>query len=129
MEFGTFLLLQSPSAEPTDVAYRRGVDACLAFLEGRDDAPLDALHARRDGLAERECFEAAERVQRAAEVLEDIRRRRRTLGWIVGRQNFVVLLPTQEEMDCGIVYDVSQSPMRPFIAACAGRSRPGKRCC
>ena len=30
MEFGTFLLLQSPSAEPTDVAYRRGVEITQA---------------------------------------------------------------------------------------------------
>ena len=33
MEFGTFLLLQSPSAEPTDVAYRRGVEITQAAEE------------------------------------------------------------------------------------------------
>jgi DNA polymerase-3 subunit epsilon len=87
----------APCAARLDAAaYRRGVDACLALLDGSDDGPLEALHARRDALAERECFEAAERVQRDVEVLDDIRRRRRTLGWIVGRQNFVVLLPTEE---------------------------------
>jgi len=33
VEFGTFLLLQSPSAEPTDVAYRRGVEITQAAEE------------------------------------------------------------------------------------------------
>ena len=33
MEFGTFLLLQSPSAEPTDVVYRRGVEITQAAEE------------------------------------------------------------------------------------------------
>ena len=33
MEFGTFLVLQSPSAEPTDVAYRRGVEITQAAEE------------------------------------------------------------------------------------------------
>jgi len=87
----------APCAERVDAAtYRRSVDACLAFLDGSDDAALDGLRARREALSERDEFEAAARAQRDLEVLEDIRRRRRTLGWIVGRQNFVVLLPTQE---------------------------------
>jgi alkanesulfonate monooxygenase SsuD/methylene tetrahydromethanopterin reductase-like flavin-dependent oxidoreductase (luciferase family) len=30
MEFGTFLLLQSPSAEPSDVVYQRGVEITQA---------------------------------------------------------------------------------------------------
>lgn len=87
----------APCAARLDAeTYRRSVDACVAFLDGTDERPLEEMKARRDALAEREAFEAAERVQRDVEVLEDIQRRRRTLGWIVGRQNFVVLLPTQE---------------------------------
>src|SRR5262245_45207244 len=33
MEFGTFLLLQTPSAEPSDVIYRRGVEITQAAEE------------------------------------------------------------------------------------------------
>jgi len=77
----------------TPAAYRRGVDALLAFLDG-DDAALGGLAARRDALAAAERFEAAARVQRDLRVLEDVRRRRRTLHWVVARQSFVVLLPT-----------------------------------
>src|SRR5439155_640047 len=39
-------------------------------------------------------FEAAGGVQRDLDLLEGVRRRRRTLSWVVTRQNFVVLLPT-----------------------------------
>ena len=33
MEFGTFLLLQTPSADPSDVVYRRGVEITQAAEE------------------------------------------------------------------------------------------------
>jgi len=76
-------------------AYRRGVEALLAFLDG-DDAPLTDLAARRDALAAAKRFEAAARAERDRRVLEDVQRRRRTLGWVVARQSFVVLLPTAD---------------------------------
>ena len=38
----------------------------------------------------------ASRVQRDLDLLEELRRRRRTLAWIVARQNFVVLLPSHD---------------------------------
>jgi DNA polymerase-3 subunit epsilon len=74
-------------------AYRAQVDACLAFLDGRDDAALERLVAKRDALAAELRFESAARVQRDVELLEQLRRRRRTLDWVVTRQNFAVLLP------------------------------------
>jgi hypothetical protein len=77
-----------------EAAYRHQVDACLAFVDGRDDEPLERLTARRDEAAEALRFEAAARCQRDLLLLDDLRRRRQGLRWIVARQNFVVLLPT-----------------------------------
>jgi excinuclease UvrABC nuclease subunit len=77
-----------------EAAYGRQVDAFLAFLDGRDGSVLAALAARRERLAGALRFEAAAGVQRDLDLLEEVRRRRRTLAWVVTRQNFVVLLPT-----------------------------------
>src|SRR6266850_2558374 len=82
------------AARVDEAAYRAQVDGFLAFLDGADADPLEALAARRDRLAGELRFEAAARVQRDIELLEEVRRRRRTLSWVVTRQNFVVLLPT-----------------------------------
>ena len=87
----------APCAARIDAAaYRAQVDALLAFLDERDDTPLGRLAARRDEFTEAERFEMASRVQRDLDQLEEIRRRRRTLAWVVGRQNFVVLLPSHD---------------------------------
>jgi DNA polymerase-3 subunit epsilon len=86
-------------------AYRRRVDEWLAFLDGDDAAPLERLAARRDQLATELRFESAGHVQRDIELLETIRRRQRTLAWIVGQQNFAVLLPT-EARDAALFYAV-----------------------
>ena len=74
-------------------SYRGQVDALLAFLGG-DDRPLEWLRVRRDTLVSDLRFEAAARAHRDLELLESLRRRQQTLGWVVARQNFVVLLPT-----------------------------------
>jgi len=74
-------------------SYRGQVDALLAFLAG-DDGPLEWLRARRETLVSDLRFEAAARAHRDLELLESLRRRQQTLGWVVARQNFVVLLPT-----------------------------------
>ena len=82
------------AARIEEAEYRRQVDACLAFVDGRDDQPLERLTARRDEAAASLRFEAAARCQRDLLMLDDLRRRRQGLRWIVARQNFVVLLPT-----------------------------------
>jgi len=82
------------AARVAESAYGRQVDGFLAFLDGRDGSVLEALAARRDRLAAALRFEAAGGVQRDLDLLEGVRRRRRTLSWVVTRQNFVVLLPT-----------------------------------
>ncbi len=87
----------APCAARIDAtAYRRLVDAFLAFVEGRDDGPATRLAARRDADAEALRFEAAARAQRDLAALEDLRRRRERLHWILTRQNFAVLLPTSD---------------------------------
>jgi len=85
----------APCAARVDAeAYGRQVQRLLDVLDGTDDGPLAALAARRDQLAAEMRFEAAARVQRDLELIDRLRRRQRTLGWVVGRQNFLVLLPT-----------------------------------
>jgi DNA polymerase III subunit epsilon len=84
------------AARIDEAAYRRRVDAFLDFIDGHDDGAVTRLIARRDGAAEELRFEAAARAQRDLLVLEDLRRRRQRLQWILARQNFVVLLPTAD---------------------------------
>ncbi len=82
------------AARIAEADYRQQVDACLAFVDGRDDCPVERLTLRRDEAAAALRFEAAARCQRDLLLLDDLRRRRQGLRWIVARQNFVVLLPT-----------------------------------
>ncbi|TMA98290.1 MAG: hypothetical protein E6J70_14755, partial [Deltaproteobacteria bacterium] len=74
------------AARVDEAAYRAQVDACLAFLDGRDDLPLAWLTARRDVLAAELRFEAAAQAQRDIDLLESLRRRQRQLAWVVTRQ-------------------------------------------
>jgi DNA polymerase-3 subunit epsilon len=82
------------AARVDERSYRDQVDAFLGFVEGGETTVLDRLAACRDECATALRFEAARRAQRDLEVLEAVQRRRRTMSWIVARQNFVVLLPT-----------------------------------
>jgi len=82
------------AARVDELGYGRQVAGFLAFLDGADDPAVERVTARRDRLAAALNFEAAGRAQRDLELLADIQRRRRTLAWVVTRQNFVVLLPT-----------------------------------
>jgi excinuclease UvrABC nuclease subunit len=93
------------AARIDEVGYGTQVRRLLAFLDGADDGPLAALAARRDALAADMRFESAARAQRDVELLDRLRRRQRALGWVVGRQNFVVLLPTTGE-DAAHLYAV-----------------------
>jgi excinuclease UvrABC nuclease subunit len=86
-------------------AYLRQVDEFLGFLDGADDRALATLAERRDRLAAELRFEGAARAQRDIDLLDEVRRRRRTLAWVVTRQNFVVLLPTLAR-DAALVYAV-----------------------
>ena len=84
----------APCAARVDqTAYRRRVDACLSFLDGQDEDAFARLRAERETLSAALRFEAAARAQRDLDQLDTIRRRQRTLAWVVTRQNFAVLLP------------------------------------
>ncbi len=82
------------AAQVDEDTYRQQVQSFLDYLDGRDDAVRAQLEARRDGLAAELRYEAAGKAQRDADLLETLRRRQRTLSWVVQRQNFVVMLPT-----------------------------------
>jgi DNA polymerase-3 subunit epsilon len=85
--------------------YRGQVQAFLEFIEGKDDAALARLVTRRDTLATELHFEAAGRAERDAASLERLRRRHQTMSWVVARQNFVVMLPT-DNRDAVLFYAV-----------------------
>jgi DNA polymerase-3 subunit epsilon len=74
-------------------AYREQVDRCLALFSGQVQSTESDLRQRRDEHAAALRFEAAARVQRDLDQLDILVRRQRTLGWIVGQQNFLVLQP------------------------------------
>jgi DNA polymerase-3 subunit epsilon len=93
------------AARIDEPAYRARVDELLAFLEARSEAPLARVTERRDALASELRFEAAARAQRDLETLAEIRRRQATLAWVVARQNFVVLLPS-DARDSAALYAV-----------------------
>jgi len=84
------------AARVTVAEYREQVDRCLAVLNGHTQPAIAELLGRRGDHAAALRFEAAARVQRDLDLLELLLRRQRTLGWIVGQQNFLVLQPGVE---------------------------------
>ncbi|MFI5394876.1 MAG: exonuclease domain-containing protein [Candidatus Binatia bacterium] len=81
------------AARVSTEAYREQVSGCLALFDGGMQPTENDLRQRRDEHAAALRFEAAARVQRDLDLLEMLVRRQRTLGWIVGQQNFLVLQP------------------------------------
>ncbi|MFI5366581.1 MAG: exonuclease domain-containing protein [Candidatus Binatia bacterium] len=84
------------AARVSAAAYRRQVDDCLTLLAGTAQPTRTALTSRRDALAAAQRFEAAARVQRDLDLLDMVERRRRTLGWVVAQQSFLVLQPATD---------------------------------
>jgi DNA polymerase-3 subunit epsilon len=84
-------------------AYGRQVAAVLAFFDGDTAAARIEIEGRRRAHAEALRFEAAERAQRDLELLRRLERRRRTLGWVLDRQHFVVLQPAAGR-DAALLY-------------------------
>lgn len=94
---GQIAACTAPCAARVSVeAYRGQVDNCLALLNGDAQPTIAALQRRRDEHAVALRFEAAARVQRDLDLLELLVRRQRTLGWIMGQQNFLVFQPGAE---------------------------------
>ncbi len=84
------------AARATVAAYRDQVERCLAFVDGNVQPTEDDLKRRRDEHSAALRFEAAARVQRDLELVNTLQRRQRLLGWVVARQNFLVLQPGSE---------------------------------
>jgi DNA polymerase-3 subunit epsilon len=74
-------------------AYRRQVEDCLRLFAGDLRSTEEDLRRRREEHADALRFEAAARVQRDLDLLELLGRRQRTLGWLLGRQHFLVFQP------------------------------------
>ncbi|TVP43823.1 MAG: hypothetical protein EA350_13035 [Gemmatimonadales bacterium] len=70
-------------------AYQARVNEAVAFLEGRSDAPLEALDARMLDAAEREAFEFAARCRDRIERLNRLRTRIVETGSRIERLTFV----------------------------------------
>jgi DNA polymerase-3 subunit epsilon len=77
-------------------AYRRQVESCLSLFDGDLRPTEDDLCRRRDEHAAALRFEAAARAQRDLDLLELLGRRQRALGWLLGRQHFLVFQPGVE---------------------------------
>ena len=115
----------APCAARIDAAaYRRLVETLPRLRRRSRRAP----RARADGTSRRRGGRAALRGRRRARsatccVLEDLRRRRERLQWILARQNFAVLLPTADR-DGRAALRRARRPAR-RRAGRAGRGRPG----
>lgn len=72
-------------------AYGAQVAAAVAFFDGEIGAAERELARRRQAHSEALRFEAAARAQRDLELVRRMRRRQRTLSWIVAQQHFAVM--------------------------------------
>ncbi|MEO8602236.1 MAG: exonuclease domain-containing protein [bacterium] len=87
----------APCAVRVDrAAYAAQVAAAARFFDGEIGAAQRAIEQRRDAHAAAQRFEAAAKAQRDLELVRRMRRRQRTLGWIVGRQHFAVMQPSAD---------------------------------
>jgi DNA polymerase-3 subunit epsilon len=77
-------------------AYRRQVENCLRLFARDLRSSEEDLRRRRDEHAAALRFEAAARAQRDLELLGLLGRRQRTLGSLIGQENFLVFQPGAE---------------------------------
>jgi DNA polymerase-3 subunit epsilon len=83
-----------PCAAHVDrAAYALQVAAAERFFDGEIGAAQAELERRRDAHSAAQRFEAAARLQRDLELVRRMRRRQRTMSWIVARQHFAVMQP------------------------------------
>jgi hypothetical protein len=87
----------APCAARVDgVAYAQQVAAAAQFFDGAIGAAQRTIEQRRDTHAAAQRFEAAAKAQRDLDLVRRMRRRQRTLSWIVGRQHFAVMQPSAD---------------------------------
>ncbi len=76
--------------------YAARVAAAERFFDGEIGEAQGELERRREACAAAHRFEAAAKTQRALELLRRMRRRQRTMSWIVTRQHFAVMQPAAD---------------------------------
>ncbi|MBX3025175.1 GIY-YIG nuclease family protein [bacterium] len=87
----------APCAARVDrAAYAQQVAAAARFFDGEIGAAQRQLEQRRDAHSAAHRFEAAARLQRDLELVRRMRRRQRTMSWIVERQHFVAMQPAAD---------------------------------
>ncbi|MGH7785221.1 MAG: exonuclease domain-containing protein, partial [Candidatus Binatia bacterium] len=84
------------AARITTGDYGALVDAAERFFDGESDAVCRTLIERREAHSAALRFEAAAREQRDLELVQRMRRRQKTMSWIVARQHFVVMQPAAD---------------------------------
>ena len=89
---GQIEMCTAPCAARIDAdAYALQIDRLIAFFEGDTAWARETLEQRREAHSTALRFEAAARAQRDIEELDRFSRRIRTLGWVVQRQDFLIL--------------------------------------
>lgn len=84
----------APCAARVDrAAYGVQVAAAARFFDGETSAVQRDIEQRREAHSAAQRFEAAARAQRDLDLVRRMRRRQRTMSWIVGRQHFAVMQP------------------------------------
>ncbi len=92
---GQIDMCAAPCAAGIDAeTYEARTEQLVTLLEGDPAAAREELVLRREAHSAALRFEAAARAQRDLETIERFTRRSRTLGWVVRRQSFLVLLPS-----------------------------------
>jgi DNA polymerase-3 subunit epsilon len=87
----------APCAARVDrAAYARQAAAAARFFDGESGAAQREIERRREAHSAALRFEAAARAQRDLELVRRMRRRQRTMSWIVERQHFVVMQPSAD---------------------------------
>jgi DNA polymerase-3 subunit epsilon len=87
----------APCAARVDrAAYAEQVAAATRFFDGEIGAAQRSLETRRDAHAAAQRYEAAAKAQRDLDLVRRMRRRQRTMSWIVGRQHFAVMQPSAD---------------------------------
>ena len=97
----------APCAVRVDrAAYALQVTAAARFFDGEIGAAQREIERRREAHSAAQRFEAAAKAQRDLELVRRMRRRQRTMSWIVERQHFVAMQPAADG-ERALVYAVA----------------------
>ncbi|MFN8641640.1 MAG: exonuclease domain-containing protein [Candidatus Binatia bacterium] len=110
----------APCAARVDRAtYALQVAAAARFFDGECGAVEREIERRREAHSAAQRFEAAARAQRDLELVRRMRRRQRTMSWIVERQHFVAMQPAADG-ERALCYGVAHGRLVARAAAADG---------